>query len=104
MDRLNFSLPEFTRIVWANEESRKVWEPRIARINTAWPLIERETVLRGLRPGMLQSIAHDELLTFQGWCLENKLEFVIVAQEGEAAVYGNAAQPVVSGRPWKYRV
>jgi len=104
MDRLNFSLPEFTRIVWANEESRKVWEPRIARINTAWPLIERETVLRGLRPGMLQSIAPDELLTFQGWCLENKLEFVIVAQEGEAAVYGNAAQPVISGRPWKYRV
>ena len=104
MDRLPFSLPEFTRIVWASERARETWEPKIQAIGTVWPIVERLTVTAGIRPGVLQSIAPDQLITFQQWCMENDKQYVILAQEGMAAVYGNATQAYNPERPWAYRV
>lgn len=39
----------FTRVVWANERAREVWEPRIAAIQAAWLAVELESVRVGLR-------------------------------------------------------
>ena len=104
MNRLNFSLPEFTRIIWASEKARFTWKPRVEMINAAWPIIERMTVVNGLRSGGLQSITPDKLIAFQHWCREYNQNFTILSQEGSSPVYGNATQPYDPERPWTYRV
>lgn len=104
MDRLDFVLPEFTRIIWVSEEARDIWQPRIANVNSAWPQIELGTVTAGLRRGALQTIAPDRLMDLQVFCYDNDLEFIILGQEGAAKVYGNASVPVEQGKPWNYRV
>ena len=35
MQRLAFSLPEFTRLAWVSDQAREVWEPRLARLGAA---------------------------------------------------------------------
>lgn len=104
MNRLNFSLPEFTRIIWASELARNTWEPRINMINTIWPIVERETVVMGIRPGALQSIVPEQLINLQNWCLANDQSYAILIQEGSSSVYGNASKPYIPTQPWTYRV
>ncbi len=36
VERLDFTLPDFTRFSWVSEEARRVWEPRLKRISSAW--------------------------------------------------------------------
>jgi hypothetical protein len=48
-ERLPFRLPDFTRIAWASERARGVWEPRIQRIVKAWLEIEWRAVLAEVR-------------------------------------------------------
>lgn len=104
MNRLDFSLPEFTRIAWASERAKEVWKPRIDKISTLWPLIERWTVVAGIRSGALQSISPDSLTTLQMWCLENKQNFVVLAQEGSQSFYSNSSVTYDPSKPWSYRV
>ena len=40
VDRLDFTLPDFTRLSWVSEEARQVWEPRLKSISRAWLDIE----------------------------------------------------------------
>lgn len=40
MKRLNFILPEFTRVSWVSENLRQVWEPRINKIQYMWKKLE----------------------------------------------------------------
>src|SRR4051794_28107855 len=49
MERLDFTLPDFTRIAWVSDAARAMWEPRLARITTAWTEIEWRSVLAGAR-------------------------------------------------------
>jgi len=35
VDRLDFVLPDFTRLSWVSEKAREIWEPRITRINAS---------------------------------------------------------------------
>lgn len=104
MDRLNFSLPDFTRVAWVSERARDRWHPRIKRIADLWPLIERWTVVRFMRSGALQSIHPNNLTTIQSWCLENNQDLVVVAQEGSTEFYGNAVREFDPSQPWNYRV
>jgi hypothetical protein len=40
MERLNFVLPEFTKLSWVSDSTQEVWEPRLGRITKAWLQIE----------------------------------------------------------------
>lgn len=104
MNRLNFSLPEFTRIAWVSEVAREAWEYRIGAINTAWFEIERSSVVNGLRPGGLQSIEPENLVRFQQWCFDQDVGMAIIGRDGVASIYGNAALPVTPNAPYTYRV
>jgi len=104
MERLDFSLPEFTRIIWSSEHAKQVWEHRLQAIGRAWNHIERTSVVHGVRRGGLQSVAPDDLLDFQAYCLNAQINFAIVARDGIARVYGNSAIPYHPGQPWQYRV
>jgi hypothetical protein len=48
--RLPFTLPEFTRVSWVDDDVRNTWEPRLARVNAAWRQLEWASVAVGLRP------------------------------------------------------
>jgi hypothetical protein len=48
-DRLDFLLPEFTRIAWVSEAARRTWEPRFRRIRSRWSEIEWRSVADGIR-------------------------------------------------------
>ena len=50
MDRLDFQLPEFTRLAWVSDHAREIWEPRIRRISAAWVELTWKSVALGLRP------------------------------------------------------
>ncbi len=61
MTRLPFVLPEWTRVAWASDRAREVWEPRLARITRAWLEIERWAVVDGVKPSALQQVSPGEL-------------------------------------------
>ena len=48
MERLDFVLPDFTRLSWVSDLARKVWEPRLNRITKAWLEIEWLSVVSGI--------------------------------------------------------
>jgi hypothetical protein len=49
MEKLGFTLPEFTRLTWVNDRAREAWEPRLSRIRQAWMEIEWLAVAEGVR-------------------------------------------------------
>src|SRR5215470_1975768 len=49
VDRLDFTLPDFTRLSWVSEEARQVWERRLKSISRAWFDIEWLSVLAKIR-------------------------------------------------------
>jgi hypothetical protein len=49
MEKLSFTLPDFTRITWVSDRARGVWEPRLNRIREAWMAIEWLAVADGVR-------------------------------------------------------
>ena len=53
-DRLNFTLPNFLRLSWVSDRAREVWTPRFKRIIAAWGVMERESVLHGVRKCALE--------------------------------------------------
>lgn len=104
LERLPFQIPEFLRVAWVSETARAHWEPKIQAVSQAWPLVERATVERTLRPGALQSVAPEQLPELQQWSLRTGVPIAIVAMEGAPGSYGNATRPYQPGAPFTYRV
>lgn len=53
MVKLDFRVPEFTRVAWVSPIAREVWEPRIHAISEAWLDLEIESVKINLRRAAL---------------------------------------------------
>ena len=49
MERLDFQLPDFTRVAWVSDSARETWAPRLERIIAAWREIEWRAVVAGVR-------------------------------------------------------
>jgi prolyl 4-hydroxylase len=70
VERLAFTLPDFTRHAWASEGARLVWEPRLERIRRAWLETEWTSVVEGVRPCALLGMAPGQLPeTIPRWTL-----------------------------------
>lgn len=96
MERLDFELPEFTRLSWVSDAAREVWEPRLKRITLAWLELEWRSVLAGLRPCGVTIVSSVELVERAGDWTRQGLSGVpleIVGQEGRGV-----------GEPFVYRV
>lgn len=104
LERLPFQLPEFLRVAWASAAARDYWEPKIQAVSQVWPLVERATVERTLRPGALQTVSPEQLLDLQQWSLRSGIPMAIVGMEGAHGSYGNASIPYRPGAPFAYRV
>ena len=104
LDRLNFQIPEFLRIIWASEQAREYWEPKIRSIASSWPAVERLTLIQGMRPGVLQNIRPEELPQVQNWALASNVPMVVIGLDGVTETYGNAAIQYEPGKEFTYRV
>jgi hypothetical protein len=102
--RLAFTLPETTRVVWADPRARAVWEPRVARIVAAWQAIEVGSVVDDVRPSALQTLAPEALADRTAAVAAHGLTVVPLDREQAVGRYTAAAAPVVEGQPWDYRV
>lgn len=49
MERLDFTLPDFTRLSWVSDRAQEAWGPRLERISAAWQEVEWLAVAAGVR-------------------------------------------------------
>ncbi len=102
MTRLPFVLPEWTRVAWASDRAREVWEPRLARITRAWLEIERWAVVDGVKPSALQQVSPGELPDYVASAVAHGVIAIPLCQT-PAGANAYAAAPSTSG-PLVYRV
>lgn len=101
--RLPFSLPEFTRLIWTSEPARTVWSERIHNCNEAWARIERWAVVEGIRESCLCFFTPDYLPEASAWALKHGLILLPLAQVGVSDQYSAKPKAIVQGKPWQYR-
>lgn len=65
--RLNFRLPDFTRIIWASGDTRKYWPEKIRKASNDWQQIERLSFQEGVRDSVLIFARKDEIPELKEW-------------------------------------
>lgn len=99
------SLPDFIRVAWASDQARNVWEPRLARIRSAWLELEWVSVLNGVRSCAVTKADPETFLRRASeWAARglNGLPFSI-EDLGESS-YQNAARRPRLGSPFAFRI
>jgi hypothetical protein len=102
MQKLNFTLPSFTRLSWVSDKARDVWKPRFDRIRQAWLEIEWHAVAAGLRRCCLQPATPEEFVAKGSRWARHGMSALPVALEG-----GNSANRTPKfepGKPFVFRL
>lgn len=86
MERLDFVLPEFTRLSWVSDPAREVWEPRLRRITKAWFAIEWLAVLSGVRRCGVTVASSEDLITRGGEWVKSGLSALPLEIQGRIVV------------------
>ncbi|MEN8188232.1 MAG: methionine biosynthesis protein MetW [Thermodesulfobacteriota bacterium] len=103
-DRLSHMLPDFTRTSWVSDDTRAVWEPRIGRISTAWAAMEWHSILAGVRPCCLTTVAAERIIEAGGEWARHGLAMLPVAMSAASHSYASTMSTPRSGEPFEYRV
>lgn len=105
MERLDFALPDFTRIAWHSVADRETWRPRIARIVGAWNEVEWQTVVQGLRQCAIQTLDPNELAQKQAiWRRYGLGTLVLDRVRKSQYAYSTFTDSAGPGEPCNYRV
>jgi hypothetical protein len=103
-NRLPFRLPEFApRIGWVSPAARETWEPRIAAISAAWLVVERESVVAGVRKSALQNVTPEELPALMAAMAGKGVSVIPLTRTAHANGYQSATRALSPGEPWAYR-
>ena len=103
-DRLRHVLPDFTRVSWVSDRARGVWQPRLARIATAWAEIEWRSVEFKIRRCALTSVSSEQLVARSAECAARGLSMMPVAMSGTSPGYASTSIAPRMGEPFEYRV
>ncbi len=104
MERLDFVLPEFTRLAWVSDRAEQVWRPRLDRIAAARAEIEWRSVLDGVRACAVTMASPEEFLTLGARWAEVGLNALPVEMQGVSGQpYTAAAIPAAPGQPFVFR-
>jgi hypothetical protein len=104
MERLNFQLPDFTRVIWVSDLARNLWEPRFTKITNAWLEIEWCSVVEAVRECCLTSLAPEELVAYSGKLAKYGLCALPLQMEGISDYsYSSTSLPVEPGKPFLFR-
>ena len=105
MQRLDFTLPDFTRFMWVSDQARDVWHPRLERVTNAWLEIEWRAVLAGVRSCAVTMASPEDLLAqAPRWAGEglSALPVEMVGLTGQPySATSTTAQP---GEPFLFRL
>lgn len=105
MKRLDFTLPDFTRIIWANDGARKTWQPILERITRVWLEIEWLSVIEGVRSCSLTSVTPEQLVEKGGQWAEHGLNNLPLAIQGISNYsYSSTPTAVEPGNPFAFRI
>lgn len=104
MIRLDFVLPEWTRVVWNSLNAQNVWESRINRISAAFSDIERKTVLQGIKPSCLTSMDPQELSELVMKLAGTDYAVVPLSKHNKSNSYQSSSFGYTPGVPFDYRV
>lgn len=63
----NFQPPVLTRTVYHSAADRETWAPRVQRVNEVWPVVERMSVVEGMRPCAIQTLTPTQYLELLAW-------------------------------------
>ena len=99
MIRLDFQLPDFTRLLWVSQNDRALWEPKIQRIHKEWDNVEYLSVKEGLRNGAIQSHGGDAFTALQRRAASDGLSLYTLGIHGASPVYSATPTEYKGGTP-----
>jgi hypothetical protein len=83
-------MSEFLNIIWENETTQKIWEPRIRSIRRAWKKIEWYSVYKSVRSCCLIPLSQEELIEYAFQFLNLGLSYYpIKTQKLQSDKYSN---------------
>src|ERR1700730_18485067 len=104
-DRLDFVLPDFTRLAWVSERARGVWEPRLRCIRRAWSDIEWASVLFGVRSCSLVQLSLEALISSASTWARHGLSTLPLGVQGRSDLpYVSSTPAPKLGKPVALRV
>lgn len=105
MERLDFTLPEFTRLSWVSDLARETWQPRFQRIQAAWNRIEWLAVVHGVRHCALTSVSPEGLVERGGeWARHGLGALPLYTHEVPNYGYSGRRHKAEKGKPFLFRV
>jgi Methyltransferase domain len=105
MRRLDFTLPDFTRIMWVSDRARKTWQPILDLIIKAWLEIEWLSVVEGVRACCLIAVTPEQFVHKGGQWAEHGLNNLPLAVQGSSNyTYSATSTPVKPGKPIIFRI
>lgn len=90
-DRLDFRMPDFTKVMYASGKVIEHWQIRVAEASNAWSEIEKATITHGLRDSILIYINTGKFLETKRWADKHGLIVVPLhyADVSDYSSYGN---------------
>jgi hypothetical protein len=105
IERLDFVLPDFTRLSWSSDAAREAWEPRLARITKAWFEIEWLAVLAGVRGCGVTVSSPEDFITRGGEWVKRGLSALPLEIQGLSGhSYPDTSQAARPGEPFVFRI
>jgi hypothetical protein len=104
IERLDFVLPDFTRVSWVSDAARETWAPRLRRITKAWFEIEWLAVVSGVRRCGVTVASPEELITMSGEWVRHGLSALPLEIQAVAGSYSNTGQKAAPGEPFVFRI
>jgi hypothetical protein len=105
MERLDFTLPDFTRRLWVSTAAETTWGDRLARVTRAWSEIEWLSVAAGLRPCALVSVGPEEFVAQARQWVRRGLSALPVEIHGASSyTYASTPVPLELGQPFQFRI
>jgi hypothetical protein len=100
IERLDFVLPDFTRLSWTDEVARSIWAPRIQRIQRAFGELEWLSVAQGVRRAARLRLTPEELVTSAArWAERDLASLALGLEANQGLPYSSTPAPPRPGRP-----
>lgn len=102
MERLDFVLPDFTRVIWVSDEARTVWEPRFNQIRKALSEIEWLSVISGIRSCCIAIVSPEDFVALaDGWVKQGLWALPLEIQGLSSSPYYSYSSTSVKAEPGK---
>ena len=105
IEKLDFQLPDFTRLSWVSTDAQEVWQPRITRIIDVWSKIEWHSVLAGVRSCCLTTVTPEDFVKLSGEWAKNGLSTIPLQVQGISQYsYSSTNLKPELGKPIAFRI